>query len=594
MAVYRYATKDLSINNAEAFIDAITERQDSRTTKNSVVLYAVIGGHLDYPDEPTPVNPDDNEQFLQYEVHRQFIGAKKIQNGDISHVVPRYDWTSGTAYSMYRDTDEDMYDRAFYVLTNENNVYKCLYNNRGGASTVKPTGFSTQAFTTSDGYTWKYMYTISLGDANKFLTSVHMPVKHIKTNDGSIESDRQVAVQSAAVNGAIHVIETVNTGTGYHQVANGVVEAGGVSTLRLSTAGDNEASPIDNFYNGSSVYIISGTGAGQLRRITDYEGSTRTLTVNTAFATVCNTDSRVIISPTVTIIGDGRGALAYSTVNPSSGAISNVNMISIGSRYTRAKALITSNSIHGAGATANVVISPVGGHGSNIVREMFADKVMLNVQLNNNSGVSANGNGYIPSNTEFRTISILKDPILKVDSNNNTVAVQSIANTSNSPSTLRLTTRLTVSYNQMENDLPVTSLSVGDTITNERTRLKAELGTLQFVTDLSPNSRLNNAMANAVKGANGNIVYIRKDETESDPSFYTAYLNNVEGYADNIPFTKDDVILKSGSETQIATIEAIRGPEANTFSGEVLYVENVQAVNRDPEQTEDIKIVLDF
>jgi hypothetical protein len=593
MATYRYATKDLSINNAEAFIKKMNS-SDGRSTKNSTILYVTIGNVYPYVNEPTPVNPTDNEQHLHYQVHREMIGAKKVTTGDVSHVAPRYNWTSGTVYSMYRDTDTDMYDRQFYVMTNEYNVYKCLYNNQGGASTVKPTGFSTQAFTSSDGYTWKYLYTISLGEANKFLTSAHIPVKKITTGDGSIESDRQLAVQNAAVNGSIEVVETVATGSGYHQIANGVVDAGGKFTLSLSTAGDNEASPIDNFYNGASVYIKSGTGAGQLRRVTDYEGSTRTLTVNTAFATVCNTDSRVVVSPTVTIIGDGRGAKAYSILNASTGAVANINMIDTGSRYTRANALITSNSIHGLGATANVIISPVGGHGSNPVRELYADKVLLNVQINNTSGISANGNGYIPSNTEFRTVSLLRDPVLKVDSNNNTVTTQSIANTSNSPSTLRLTTRLTISYNQMDGSTPQNPLAVRGIITNERTRLKAELGTLQFVTNMSPTGRANEALANAVKGANANIVYIRDDETQTDPSFYTVYINSVDGYADNIPFTKDDIILKSTSETEIATVEQIKGPEANTFSGEILFVENVQAVTRDPDQTEDIKIVLDF
>lgn len=594
MAVYRYATKDLSINNAEAFISALNA-SDGRSTKNSVILYAVLGNQYPYANEPTPVNPEDNEQFLQYEAHREFIGGKKITTGDVSHVTTRYNWTSGTVYSMYRDTDTDMYDRSYYVLTDQNNVYKVLDNNKGAQSTVKPTGFSTSSFETSDGYLWKYMYTISLGDANKFLTSVHMPVKTITATDGSTESDRQLAVQNAAVNGSIEVVETVNVGSGYKEVANGVVETGGRLTLRLSAAGSTPPSPIDNFYNGASVYIVSGTGAGQLRRIIDYAGSTKTLTVNTAFATTPNTDSRVIVSPSVTIIGDGKGAKAYSRVNANTGAITDIDMITLGSGYTRATASITSNTIHGTGATANVVISPVGGHGSNPVRELAADKVVLNVQFKNStSGVSANGNGYIPSNTEFRTISILKDPVLKCDSNNNLVAVEAIANTSNSPSTLRFTTRLQISYNQMSDDEPQNPLAVRDIITNERTRLKAELGTLQFVTDLSPVTRASNSLTNAVKGANANIVFIRDDETQTDTSFYTVYLNNVEGYADNVPFTKDDVILKSTSETQVATVEAIKGPEANTFSGQILYVENVQAVTRDPDQVEDIKIVLDF
>jgi len=593
MAVYRYPTKDLSISNAKAFVSAMNA-SDGRNTKNSVILYAVVGNNYEYPNEPTPIMPADNEQYLQYEAHREFIGAKKITTGDISHVVPRYDWTSGTVYSMYRDTDEDMYERRYYVLTNEYNVYKCLYNNKGGQSTVKPTGFSTDSFTTSDGYTWKYMYTISLGDANKFLTTLHMPVKTISASDGSTESDRQLAVQNAAVNGAIEIVETVNIGAGYHTVANGVVEAGGRTTLRLSAAGDNPPSPLDNYYNGSSVYIISGTGAGQLRRIIDYNGSTKQLTVNTAFATVPNTDSSVIVSPTVTIIGDGVGAKAYSRVVEATGAISNVAMIDTGSKYTRAKALITSNNIHGTGATANVVISTVGGHGSDPVRELAADKIMLNVIFNGNEGISANGNGYIPSNTEFRSISILKDPVLKVDSNNNTVTTESIANTSNSPSTLRLTNRLTISYNQMDGSTPLNPLAVRDIITNKRNLLRAKSGALEFVTELSPTVRNTQGLTNAVQGANGNIVYIREDETIADPSFYSVYINSVESYGDYAAFTKDDVILKSTAETEIATVEALKGPEANTFSGELLYAENVQVVLRDLEQTEDIKIILDF
>lgn len=594
MAVYRYATKDLSINNAEAFISALNA-SDGRNTKNSVILYAVIGNQYPYPNEPTPVDPEDNEQFLQYEAHREFIGGKKITTGDVSHVAPRYNWTSGTVYSMYRDTDTDMYDRVYYVMTDQFNVYKCLFNNKGAASTVKPTGFSTSAFTTSDGYTWKYMYTISLGDANKFLTSVHIPVKTIAATDGSIESDRQVAVQGAAVNGAIEVIETVSLGSGYHEVANGVIETGGRLTLRLSAAGDTPPSPIDNFYNGSTVYVVSGTGAGQLRRIIDYSGATKTLTVNTAFAVTPNNDSRVIVSPTLTIIGDGLGAKAYTRVNPTTGAIDSINIIDNGQKYTRAEALITANSIHGTGATANVVISPVGGHGSDPVRELAADKVMLNVQLSDiTSGISANGNGYIPSNTEFRTISILKDPVLKCDANNNTVAVEAIANTSNSPNTLRLTTRLQIAYTS---NPPVGALNPRDIITNERTRLNAELGALQFVTDLSPITRESNSLRNAVKGANGNVVYIRNDETiTSDESIHVVYLNNVESYADNVSFTKDDGILRADGDPAgvIATVEGLKGPEANTFSGQILYIENVQAVTRDPGQTEDIKIVLDF
>tara|TARA_R110000737_G_scaffold75064_1_gene104489 strand:+ start:12083 stop:13861 length:1779 start_codon:yes stop_codon:yes gene_type:complete len=591
--LYRYATKDLSINNAQAFVKALNAT-DGSSTKNSVILYAVLGNTADWVDEPEPSFVLDTEQNLQYEQHRRFIGAKKIDVGSVSHVVPRYDWGSGTVYSMYRDTDSDMFQRQYYVLTDQYNVYKCLYNNKGSASTVKPTGFSTLPFTTSDGYSWKYLYTISLGEADKFLTSVHMPVKTIVTPDTSPEQTRQQAVQNAAVNGAIEIVETVNLGSGYHQVANAVVEVGGRNTLKISGAGDGGASPIQGFYNGASVYVSSGTGVGQLRRIVHWSGSTKTLTVNTAFSTTPNTDSRVIISPTVTIIGDGSNAQAYSRVNPATGSIANVSVISVGSQYTRAKAIITSNSIHGSGATANAVISPVGGHGSNPVRELAADKILLNVQFNGSEGVSATGAGYIPSNTEFRTLSILKDPVLKVNSNNVFVEVEAIANTSNSPSTLRFTTRATISYTSMDGNVPVNALVADNIITNERNRLAAEIGTLEFVTTLGSVQRKSDSLSNALQGANAHIVYIREDETQSDSSFYNAYLNSVQSYSNHVAFTKDDILLNSASETPVATIEAIVGPEANTFSGEILYTENIRAVSRTPEQIEDIKIILDF
>jgi hypothetical protein len=591
MAVFRYATKDLSINNAEAFISALTA-QDTRSSKKSVVLYAVLGKVTPWQNEPNPVEPPDNEQYLHYGVFRDAIGAKRIVRESVSHVAPRYNWASNTSYSMYRDTDIDMYDRPYYVITDEYNVYKCLYNNKGGPSTIKPTGYSTTRFTTSDGYTWKYMFTVSLGEADKFMTPSFIPVKTIKLGDGSQESDRQLAVQNAAVNGAIEVVETVLAGSNYDQLTDAAVEQGGRFTCKLSISGGDIPSSVDNYYNGFSVYIKSGTGAGQLRRIIDYAGSTRTLTVNSAFVTTPNTDSRVIVSPTVTIIGDGNGAKAYTRVNLSTGAISNIAVIDTGANYTRAKAFITSNT--GGGATANVVISPVGGHGSDPVRELAADKVILNIQFNSSEGISANGNGYIPSNTEFRTISIIRDPMLKVDANNNHIAVEKVANTTNSPSTLRLTTRAQISYLQMVGTAPQNSLVVGDIITNERNRLRAELGTLEFVVDTNENVRLGKALQNAVQGANAQVVYVRKDETVADPSFYVAYLNNVQSYSDYIPFTRDDVIIKSTANIQIATIESIKGPEANTFSGEVLYTENITKVTRTTGQTEDIKIILDF
>lgn len=593
MTQYKYATKELSINNAKAFIDKI-RADDTSTEKKSNILYAVIGNHLNYLNEPTPETPIETTQDKQYEVWRQAIAAKKITGDDISHVVRRIDWTSGNVYAMYDDTDPDLYSKDFYVLTDEMNVYKCLSNNNGQPSTVKPTGYSILKFTTSDNYTWKYLYSISLGESEKFLTATHMPVKTISVVDGSVEQSRQLDVQNAAVNGSIEIVTTDTQGLNYRTVENVVVVSAGQDSVRLSDAGANPPSPIDNFYNGSSLYITSGLGSGQLKRIIKYAGATKTAVVNSSFTTIPNSTSRVNISPTITIIGDGQDATAYSKVDQNSSGISEIVVTNRGIGYTRAEAIVSANGVHGSGATATPIISPVGGHGHDPVRELGADKIMLNVKLIEEEGVSANGNGYIPTDMQYRSISVLKDPLLKVDANNDVIASETIANTSNSPLTLRLTHKYKISYNQMNNNVPINSFVVGDSITNERIRFRAEQGTLEFITELNDFQRRQASLENAFKGANANIVFIEDDATETDTSFYNIYVNDVNSYGQYVPFATDDFLLKRTGQIKIATIKGLSGPEANTFSGEILYTSNVQKVVRDDEQTEDIKIILDF
>ena len=67
-------------------------------------------------------------------------------------------------------------DAVFYVVTDEFNVYQCLDNDNSTPSTVKPTGTTVDAIQTSDGYIWKFLYTIPIALRNKFLTDTYMPV----------------------------------------------------------------------------------------------------------------------------------------------------------------------------------------------------------------------------------------------------------------------------------------------------------------------------------------------------------------------------------------------------------------------------------
>lgn len=383
-------TKRFRQHNADQFYEAFGEAVSTK-------MYLYIGRLQTWPNGDVVPTPTDTVQESRYEPWRNMIAAKRIQSTDVSYTVPRYNWTSGTVYTEYDNTDSTMYDNQFYVVTTDFNVYKCLYNNRGGASTVSPTGTSTSLITTSDGYIWKYMYSISAADSLKFVTTNYIPVKTLTVDDGSTQWD----VQQAASNSAIEIIEVTANGSSYAHRANTIASVTNSSVIVL----DAGASAVDDAYTGSALYISSGLGAGQLANITDYVGSTKTLTLGTGLSITPNTSSGYHVGPRITINGDGTSASAYANV--AAGQVTKINMINTGSGYTRANVTITGTG--GSGATATPRISPPGGHGSDPVGELGGYNVMLNVRI---SGTEGNN---FPTNNDFRIVGLLRDPLTAND-----------------------------------------------------------------------------------------------------------------------------------------------------------------------------------
>lgn len=72
-----------------------------------------------------------------------------------------------------------------------------------------------------------------------------------------------------------------------HTKEKGTATAGAASTITLSAS----ATQTDDLYNGQSISIIAGTGAGQTRTISDYVGATRIATVSSSWTTNPNSTS---------------------------------------------------------------------------------------------------------------------------------------------------------------------------------------------------------------------------------------------------------------------------------------------------------------
>ena len=269
-------TSKFRVHNAQQFVESFSEAANT-------TMYLFVGKNTTFPDDnnpPTPVNSTANIEFTPW---RDMFGAKRVQSTDVTHAIERYNWTSGTVYDAYDDQDTNLVDDDFYVLTEDYNVYKCLFNAGGTASTTKPTGVSTLQFTTADGYIWKYMYTVSTSNALKFLTNDYIPIQTLTSDDGSDQWD----VQAAAVNGAIHVIKVTAGGSGYATApavtitgdgtgatANSTIVANVVTAVTVTNIGTGYTRATVSFASGAATAtaIISPKGGHGANAVEELSG----------------------------------------------------------------------------------------------------------------------------------------------------------------------------------------------------------------------------------------------------------------------------------------------------------------------------------
>ena len=410
-------TDALQNNFRTVFADSLKKQLDPLSEDN---YYFFFGKILPWTDETTPPSVVDSvaEKFSAY---RNSLFAIRVDSRNISFVIPRTNWTSGRVYSEYDDTaDQNDPDSVtdYYVLVGGKSVYKCLDNNNGSASSQTPTQTGTSSFRLSDGYKWKFMYTIT-DDQLDFLTEEYMPVMFREKSEDET-ANLQFEVQQKTVDGAINRIDVTGLETILtSQYPNSISDAKNVyqstdggSTTVILNPNDSLFSEDDDAYNGYIFYTSSGLGAGQAHRISDYdvEGSVKTLTLETPlerkiFGLADNeAQTSFKILPEILIHGDGEDA---KFVMPSSDLVA----INTGRKYTGAFATFPTPGLVGSSPTARVYISPKGGHGGDAVKEFNASKILVRV-INDN----VDGQPEIIDVNDFRQFGILKNPILNDNS----------------------------------------------------------------------------------------------------------------------------------------------------------------------------------
>ena len=290
-------TNKFRLHNAEQFYESFAEASTSYYLfvgrPQPWTSTTPFGGGSDSAP-PTPLDNVDDE----YMYFRDMLAAKRIAVADIQYAIPRHNWVTGTAYDYYRgdygaqwsSTASDIVKTEndgtnlwasttlFYVLSSTNNVYKCMWNNGGAASTVEPTGTSNAELTTADSYVWKYMYTLTTTQITDFLTADFMPVVTNST------------VSGAAVDGAVLHYKVMAGGSGYTAGAHTGQTLRGDSAIR----GGTNATFTVNVTGGAVTSVVS-TAAGSKYTFAD-----------------CNIDN-------ISGIGGGTGAIVTPIIGPPGG-----------------------------------------------------------------------------------------------------------------------------------------------------------------------------------------------------------------------------------------------------------------------------------
>ena len=166
-------TDQFRILNASNFIDSVLDDNNSYYVFLGLPNSTAVGfGRTSDWSTATsgPPSPTDNSQYLTHYRDTGVFG-KRITSTNVRRVIRKVQWTTNTAYDMYRhdysssnttpnSATSRLYDSNYYVINSDFRVYICIDNGssgsnlKGGRSKFEPTSTDLQPFSAgSDGYT---------------------------------------------------------------------------------------------------------------------------------------------------------------------------------------------------------------------------------------------------------------------------------------------------------------------------------------------------------------------------------------------------------------------------------------------------------
>ena len=275
----------------------------------------------------------------------------------------------------------------------------------------------------------------------------------------------------------------------------------------------------------------AGTSSGAIVRITVSSGSIA------SFGLTAGSD---------TTIHDGGAAYTFGTVN-------------LGSSYTFSDAALSSSSSMGSGTggAVGVIISPKNGHGYSAINELGGHYVMTATTLTQDEGDD------VSTANDFREVGLVIDPT--------TYGTSTVA----SASTARMT---------------------------YAAKFSSASGTFDVDEKISNSA---GAIGKVVEWDSTNsILYYHQERfgdygTNSTTGAYVAFsgtgtITGGTSGATGTPSTSATETVTLANNNTIAFTSGYANPEMQPDSGDIIYIENRKPIQRASDQTEDIKLIIEF
>ena len=285
----------------------------------------------------------------------------------------------------------------------------------------------------------------------------------------------------------------------------------------------------------------------------------------------------------VPIRGDGTGA-ECTVVMTNDQTVDSVTVSSQGSGYTFGSIDLAAGGVP-TGSTIpsfNVIISPQGGHGSDIYEELGAFNILLYSRIEND-----NENPDFITGNQVARIGVVENP-------------QQFASTTllsadkvSAVSALRLTGIGYSSANFTPDSIFTQTVSTGTTAAGKVVNYDKLTGVLKFQQDrtLAGFNTVGTAQTNPAFGFNLNQF----TSTPSGTGSLTIVPSSGSNLAIDTSFTGISTVINNKTYyLGQSFVNGISNPESKKYSGNIIYVDNRPSITRSLNQKEDIKVILQF